>query len=109
MPIGKATRAKTLKAGLLLCQLPRQYYLLLALALMTLAGGCARPRGWGFPGGEGTIDRQKARASVHDPYPLNDIGPAVVGGRPREFATPRSEAAREANLPKQFRNVPPGY
>lgn len=82
----------------------------LLLACTALVGGCAqRPRAWGFPGGQGTIDRQKARASVHDPYPLNDIGPEVIGGRPREFMIPRSEAAREANVPLQYRNLPPGY
>jgi hypothetical protein len=80
------------------------------LLLVVLSSGCSqRPRAWGFPGGLGTIDRQKARASVHDPFPLNDIGPDVAGGRPREFADPRSEASREANIPKQYRNLPPGY
>lgn len=44
--------------------------------------------------GQGSIDRQKARAVVIDPYPLNDIGPEVVGGRPREFAYPMPEASR---------------
>jgi hypothetical protein len=82
----------------------------LFLGLVILVGGCAqRPRAWGFPGGAGTVDRQKARASVHDPFPLNDIGPDVMGGRPREFAEPRSEASREASLPRQYRNLPQGY
>lgn len=44
--------------------------------------------------GQGSIERQKARAVVTDPYPLNDIGPEVVGARPREFAYPMPEAAR---------------
>jgi hypothetical protein len=80
------------------------------ILLLLLSSGCsARPRAWGFPGGSGTVDRQKARASVHDPFPLNDIGPDVMGGRPREFAEPRTEAAREANIPKQYRNLPPSY
>jgi len=44
--------------------------------------------------GQGTIERQKNRAVTFDPYPLNDIGPPVVGGRPREFANPLPEAQR---------------
>src|SRR5690606_2023045 len=55
-----------------------------ACVLLVSMVGCANRR-WGFPEGQGTIERQKARAAVHDPYPLNDIGPEVVGGRPREF------------------------
>ncbi|MEZ6136049.1 MAG: membrane or secreted protein [Pirellulaceae bacterium] len=66
-----------------------------SLFLLGLAG-CANHR-WGFPGGQGTIERQKARAAVHDPYPLNDLGPEVVGGRPREFYAPQPEAVRIYN------------
>ncbi len=89
----------------------RRAWFFMLLGLFSILSGCSsqRPRAWGFPGGQGTVDRQKARASVHDPYPLNDIGPAVMGGRPREFDTPRAEAAREANLPLQYRNLPPSY
>ena len=82
----------------------------LVLLVIPVGTGCSqRPRAWGFPGAQGTIDRQKSRATIHDPYPLNDIGPEVVGGRPREFYSPQSEAAREANVPLQYRNLPPGY
>ena len=64
------------------------------LVLLVLSSGCAnRPR-WGLPTGEGTVDRQNARAAVHDPYPLNDIGPEVVGGRPRGYMNPLPEAKR---------------
>ena len=72
-----------------------------ALLLVGLAGCASRP-GWGFPGGQGTIERQKARAVVHDPYPLNDIGPEVGGGRPREFYNPQPEAVRQHNVDMQF-------
>ncbi len=37
---------------------------------------------------------QRARAIQHDPYPLNDIGPEVVGGRPREYQQPLPEVDR---------------
>ncbi len=74
--------------------------------LVALLAGCAnRPHAWGFPGGQGTIERQKARATVHDPFPLNDIGPEVVGGRPREFYNPQAEVVRQRNV----ETLPPGF
>ena len=68
--------------------------------LVLCASGCANRRAWGLPGGQGTVERQKARATIHDPFPLNDIGPDVVGGRPREFFNPKSEAVRNEKLPR---------
>ncbi len=68
--------------------------------LLVMFAGCANRRSWGFPGGQGTVERQKARATIHDPYPLNDIGPEVVGGRPREFFNPQAEAVRNQPLPQ---------
>ena len=44
--------------------------------------------------GQGSEERQKYRAAAFDPYPLNDIGPEVVGGRPRGFMNPLPEATR---------------
>ncbi|MBX3423284.1 MAG: hypothetical protein KF752_17130 [Pirellulaceae bacterium] len=80
------------------------------MVVVLLSTGCAnRPRAWGFPGGQGTIDRQKSRAVIHDPFPLNDIAPEVEGGRPREFFWPQPEAIRETNVPLQYRNMPPNY
>ena len=75
------------------------------LVLLLASGGCATRSGWGFPWGQGTVDRQKARAVVHDPYPLNDIGPEVMGGRPRDFMTPLPEAKRN----QLGSGVQPGY
>jgi hypothetical protein len=73
-------------------QLPRWASIACAI-MLAFSAGCAN-RGWGFSWGQGTTNRQKARAAVHDPYPLNDIGPEVVGGRPREFFDPEPEAVR---------------
>lgn len=50
--------------------------------------------------GQGSEDRQKYRAASFDPYPLNDIGPEVVGGRPRGFQNPLPEASRNQIEPK---------
>jgi len=37
---------------------------------------------------------QRNNAQQFDPYPLNDIGPEIVGGRPREFQKPFGEVTR---------------
>ncbi|MFN9916159.1 MAG: hypothetical protein ACK53L_26450 [Pirellulaceae bacterium] len=77
----------------------RLQWFAILLAMTLAATGCrGTPAGthrWGGgPYGQGSIDRQKARAVTFDPYPLNDIGPPIVGGRPREFANPLPEASR---------------
>ncbi len=74
--------------------------ILASLVIMISLSGCANYR-WGLPWGQGTTDRQKARAVVHDPYTLNDIGPEVVGGRPRDFMNPQAEAKRQS-VTEQF-------
>lgn len=84
--------------------------ILAGLAILVLLSGCASRPGWGQAWGQGTSDRQKARAVVHDPYTLNDIGPEVVGGRPREFMNPQSEAKRQHatdQFPKGWSFAPP--
>lgn len=73
-----------------------------ACFLAVSLAGCASGRpGWGFATGQGTTERQKSRAVIHDPYPLNDIGPEVVGGRPREYFNPQAEPVRQ-NVTDQF-------
>ena len=67
---------------------------ILCCGLLLSCVGCASRPGWGFKWGQGNTNRQKARAAVHDPFPLNDIGPEVIGGRPREFYNPEPEAVR---------------
>lgn len=46
---------------------------------------------WRHPG---TIQQQRIRATVHDPYPDQDAGPDVVGGRPRDYQQPLAEPVR---------------
>src|SRR5262245_25759167 len=53
---------------------------------------------------------QRAQAIQHDPYVLNDVGPEVVGGRPREYMIPLNEVDRArlaANRPAGLNPVPP--
>jgi hypothetical protein len=49
----------------------------------------------------GWAHQQRQEAIEHDPYPLDDVGPEVVGGRPREYARPLNEVerARRNTLP----------
>lgn len=73
----------------------RRYWLLL-LATALLPSGCrsdgsfARPS-WFQPG---TVQQQRIRASVHDPYPDPDKGPRFDDGRPREYRQPLPEPVR---------------
>ncbi len=64
--------------------------LLAATLLATLGCGQSRP----LLAPQGTIEQQQYRASLHDPYSDNDLGPEVVGGRPRDFQKPAAEPVR---------------
>ena len=68
------------------------FLLLCALLVVATMPGCShsRPRVWPA----GPIHQQQQNASLHDPYFDNDLGPEVVGGRPREFEKPLSEPVR---------------
>lgn len=47
----------------------------------------------------GTIGYQRNQAVLHDPFPDNALGPAVVGGRPREFELPLPEVVSSQRSP----------
>lgn len=55
---------------------------------LLVATGCQTRLNLGPPG---TIGMQRDRAVLHDPFPRDDLGPAIVGGRPRGFDIPRAE------------------
>ncbi len=76
--------------------------ILIALAAICLSG-CAPEmaqlrQNFSHPG---TAAYQRSRAIKHDPYVLNDVGPEVVGGRPREYMIPVNEVerARQDTIP----------
>ena len=75
---------------------------LMSLVLFALAaGGCHDMFPDVYrPGPEGY---QRLRAQRMDPFPEPDIGPEVVGGRPRDFDKPPAEATRAGNPPPQWR------
>ena len=57
-------------------------------AVLVAGVGCnIRPR----QGPPGTIGDQRERAVIYDPFPNNDLGPPIVGGRPLGFDLPQSE------------------
>lgn len=60
-------------------------------------GGCLSTPNWNQPG---TVRTQQYRAMLHDPYADNDIGPEVVGGRPRDYDKPLPAPVR--HQPRRF-------
>jgi hypothetical protein len=72
--------------------------------VLTVISGCA-PGAIQVPRfcNPGTAPYQRAVATIHDPYPLNDVGPPVLGGRPPDFKQPLSEVdrARHLNPPRR--------
>jgi hypothetical protein len=59
---------------------------------LALAAGCVGHQG--KIANPGTIQQQRLRATIHDPYPDPDLGPDVDGGRPREYLEPLPEPVR---------------
>lgn len=49
----------------------------------------------------GPAGAQRAEAIYHDPYPLNDVGPEVVGGRPLAYQQSLNEVDRARLTPPQ--------
>jgi hypothetical protein len=88
------------------CDVNKWIWGLLVTAVGLASMGCHGARS-GERYGLGTMDRQKARAADFDPYPLNDIGPEVLGGRPRGFFDPIPEPRRVETQPQ--RNPWAGY
>ena len=64
---------------------------LLVIACLAAAGcGLYHPR----LRNPGTIEQQRLRATIHDPYPDPDLAPKIDGGRPREYQEPLPEPVR---------------
>jgi hypothetical protein len=59
--------------------------------LLAIAGCNLRPH---FSEAPGTINYQRGRAVLHDPFPDNSIGPPVDGGRPSGFERPLAEPVK---------------
>ena len=50
----------------------------------------------------GTAERQRLNASYHDPYADQNLGPEVVGGRPRDYREQRPEPVRDQPYYRQY-------
>lgn len=66
--------------------------------MLLLLVGCSNPHPFGLampdvvhPGPE---PYQQARARIFEPYPENDTGPPIAGGRPREYQNELAEPDR---------------
>ena len=64
----------------------------LLLGAVLATSGCQHL--WPNLGQPGHRDVQRQRAVVHDPFPDNEAGPEIVGGRPRNFDRPLPEPVR---------------
>ncbi|MEM6331695.1 MAG: hypothetical protein AAF790_15800 [Planctomycetota bacterium] len=74
------------------------------LALFAGCGPYFRTPNWLHPGPAGP---QRSDAILFDPYPLDDVGPDVVGSRPRGYQRPVPEVTRARLLRGQPTVVPP--
>jgi hypothetical protein len=70
---------------------------LLVVSLLCWVPGCCQPRRPIF-GPQGTVQQQRLSGSVFDPFADNQAGPEIVGGRPREYQQPWSEAQRSRSV-----------
>lgn len=63
--------------------------------LVLLPAGCGY-KGLALPNvvHPGTEAHQQDRARIFEPYPENEPGPPIVGGRPREYQNPVAEVDR---------------
>lgn len=66
----------------------RLFQAVMCCAVLITCVGCHIGLRQGPPG---TIGNQRERAVIHDPFPSNDLGPPIVGGRPLGFDLPQSE------------------
>jgi hypothetical protein len=79
---------------------------ILATTILAVSG-CNSSVRWPDLWHPGPAGYQRYNALYHDPYPVDDMGPEIVGGRPRSYQRPVPEAERAQPLaPPPIR---PGY
>ena len=77
------------------------------LAWLISLCGCNSSIRWPDLWHPGPAGYQRHNALYHDPYPVDDMGPEIVGGRPRSYQRPIPEAERAQPLAPP--PVRPGY
>ncbi len=73
------------------CPIRRVAFISSLAAAFAGCSGLQRPYDFWNPG---DARYQRSVAVAHDPYPLNDLGPPIDGGRPRGFQKPLTEVQR---------------
>jgi len=87
-PKVRTTKLKPVRANRRTMAIKIKLLVLFGFGICIVSTGCNyRPN---F-GPQGTIGMQRNRAMVHDPYPSNDLGPAIMGGRPIGYQRPSAE------------------
>ncbi len=86
-----------------------RWHVALMAAAFSLAG-CSdiAPPNWLHPG---PFNYQRAQAERTDPFPETDVGPEIVGGRPKDFQKPSAEPTRvqtEYSWAKRYGQPPAG-
>jgi hypothetical protein len=88
----------------------RRYWsaILLGCALLEGFSGCSSSLRKPRLSSPGTAGFQRFNAERFDPYPQNDMGPEIVGGRPIDYQMPRNEVERVRQPPPmgQWRATP---
>jgi hypothetical protein len=80
----------------------RQRLLSLVVVLVLTELGCNTPTGMAWRERvvpprifrPETVEYQRSEAQQFDPYPQDELGPAIVGGRPPDFQDPPADPAR---------------
>ncbi len=69
---------------------------ILAISLLMASAACLGCRSTAMPTivPSGSAEYQQQVGNKFDPYPDPDVGPPVVGGRPRDYQNPVSEPQR---------------
>lgn len=85
---------------------------IIVACVLAVAAGCAPEvqRFRQYFAHPGPAPYQRAQAIQHDPYLLDDVGPEVVGARPREYQRPLNEVERArlaASPPPGVQALPP--
>ena len=61
-------------------------------AVVIMISGCQNNRP--IFGPPGTMEAQRTRAMLHDPFPSDEVAPKIFGARPLGFERPRAEASQ---------------
>lgn len=64
---------------------------MVGLLLISAGTGCRTATELGRLGPPGTMESQRVKAMLHDPYPSREIGPEIFSSRPLDFEQPRDE------------------